>query len=246
MASGTGLSFIIGNASVSNYKMECANCQNAYASYRCNNCLLTNYCKRDCQIDHWKKHKLVCSNLAWNADRLWDRKREDQFMHNPLYFSYVLAIYNLFCISIDSCPVNGVENKLLVYAPLRGKRNKVFEVMLPLVKSIPKESEAFCFFLIPFIKGKEKIFAIYDDLTEEYFITPLNYAKSKSNYKQNQAATQVITSLFTLDVPGCNGISTEQFKTAGKEFKQDIAEGKSCVIFIKGLHVVAMCPASNL
>jgi hypothetical protein len=43
----------------------CINC-NKQTTQICNGCKCTYYCSRDCQVKHWKNHKIECDNLSTN------------------------------------------------------------------------------------------------------------------------------------------------------------------------------------
>ena len=41
----------------------CASCKEADAQMRCSNCKLIRYCSKQCQKNHWSKHKKICAKL---------------------------------------------------------------------------------------------------------------------------------------------------------------------------------------
>ncbi|XP_020854951.1 zinc finger MYND domain-containing protein 10 isoform X2 [Phascolarctos cinereus] len=50
-------------------KPKCASC-NAEASKRCSRCQNEWYCKRECQVKHWQKHRKSCDLLAKSMDNV--------------------------------------------------------------------------------------------------------------------------------------------------------------------------------
>ena len=46
----------------------CANCGQSSSHYSCSRCQQVYYCAKECQVTHWKTHKLVCSKLIDNVD----------------------------------------------------------------------------------------------------------------------------------------------------------------------------------
>jgi hypothetical protein len=49
--------------------MVCAKCGNENADKKCGKCYVTHYCSRECQQQHWKSHKKLCSKLAKEKDK---------------------------------------------------------------------------------------------------------------------------------------------------------------------------------
>lgn len=49
-----------------NYGFECNVCNKFCGSNKCGKCGTINYCSRNCQVLHWKTHKLNCSNFLSN------------------------------------------------------------------------------------------------------------------------------------------------------------------------------------
>ncbi len=43
---------------------NCANCLKSNQSLRCKACKIVWYCDRDCQVAHWKRHKVDCKRLS--------------------------------------------------------------------------------------------------------------------------------------------------------------------------------------
>ena len=43
-----------------NTSKQCGSCNNPNSKLKCSKCKLIYYCNRECQVKHWKEHKLIC------------------------------------------------------------------------------------------------------------------------------------------------------------------------------------------
>uniref|UniRef100_A0A7M5UIQ1 MYND-type domain-containing protein n=1 Tax=Clytia hemisphaerica TaxID=252671 RepID=A0A7M5UIQ1_9CNID len=74
---------------------ECSNCSKNEARSRCSRCTAVKYCSKECQKDHWVKHKVLCKDIKY-MDRRW---------RNIISPSYLKKVYHqLECIS--QCPTS--------------------------------------------------------------------------------------------------------------------------------------------
>lgn len=63
-----------------NSDKNCAQCQKENCKWKCGKCCLIYYCSKDCQVRHWKRHKLLCGMIifAENKDKTVGKKDDEE------------------------------------------------------------------------------------------------------------------------------------------------------------------------
>jgi hypothetical protein len=78
--------------------MQCAGCGRARQLEdrfkKCSRCLVARFCSRECQMQHWKKHKAVCVKPAKEEEKKEDKKEVDFTGRRVVLFGLQTAALN--------------------------------------------------------------------------------------------------------------------------------------------------------